>query len=229
MSDNLKDIISKAKANGASLEQIVALIEMYNKKKDSSESPFTGEEETTNTDSTPSVERDYPTPPKFITEKKLPRQDKAPVEYKPSFSDEDRNAIYDEAGVPESQRPDRGDGVSLVIEKFALENAARDRKADKIIDDYENLFTRKQIPFAAGGFGNIKTITPVESEAERMSEEEVSLAKENTRKEINSVMGLDESTSYEDASKIIKDDYAYQKSVLAEIALERAKEERRKD
>jgi hypothetical protein len=229
MSDNLKDILKAAKESGATLQQLAKIAEVYSKKKDSSESPSTGEEQTTNTDSTPSVERDYPTPPTFITEKKLPRQDKAPVEYTPSFSDEDRNAIYDEAGVPESQRPDRGDGVSLVIEKFALEDAARDRKADKAIDDYENLFTRKQIPFAAGGFGNIKTITPVESEAERMSEEEVALAKENTRKEVNSVMGLDESTSYEDASKIVKDDYAYQKSVLAEIALERAKEERRKD
>lgn len=229
MSDNLKDILKAAKESGATLEQLAKIAEVYSKKKDSSESPSTGEEGTTNTDSTPSAERDYPAPPTFITEKKLPRQDKAPVEYTPSFSDEERNAIYDEAGIPESQRPDRGDGVSIVIEKFALEDAARDRKADKVIDNYENLFKRKQIPFAAGGYGNIRTITPVESEGEQMSEEEASLVKEKTRKEVNSLMGLDESTSYEDASDIVKNDYSYQKSVLAEIALERAKKDRRED
>ena len=229
MSDNLKDILKAAKESGATLEQLAKIAEVYSKKKDSSESPSTGEEETTSTDSTPSAERDYPVPPTFITEKKLPRQDKAPVEYTPSFSDEERNAIYDEAGIPESQRPDRGDGVSIVIEKFALEDAARDRKADKVIDNYENLFNRKQISFAAGGYGNVRTIAPIESEGEQMSEEEASLVKEKARKEVNSVMGLDESTSYEDASDIVKNDYSYQKSVLAEIALERAKEDRRED
>jgi len=224
MSDNLKDIISKAKDNGASLEQIVALIEMYNKKKDLSESPFTGEEETTNTDSTPSVERDYPTPPTFITEKKLPRQDKAPVEYKPSFTEEERNAIYDEAGVPESQRPDRGDGVSLVIEKFALEAAARDRRANQAAANYEGLFESFNLAGAHSGY-----IPPRTTRSEKMSEEELSFAKENTRKEINQVMGFEESTSFEDGIEAVRNDYSYQKSVLAEIALERAKEERRKD
>ena len=37
-----------------------------------------------------------------------------------------------------------------------------------------------------------------------MSEEEASLVKEKARKEVNSVMGLDESTSYEGASDIVK-------------------------
>ena len=200
MDKELKLLLDQAQANGASRQQLEDILTRYNaKKKDSSESPSTGEEEATNTDSTPSVERDYPTPPTFITEKKLPRQDKAPIEYKPSFSDEERNAIYDEAGVPESQRPDRGDGVSIVIEKFALEDAARDRKANQAGREYEDLFKerKRNNPQMFGGL--VPSYAPSQETttlAETMSEEELSLAKENSRKEINEAMGFDESTSF---------------------------------
>ena len=56
MSDNLKDILKQARENGATLDQLAKIAEVYSKKKDSSESPSTGEEETTNTASTQEVE-----------------------------------------------------------------------------------------------------------------------------------------------------------------------------
>lgn len=267
MSDNLKDILARAKENGATQSQMLALIQLYSKKKDSSESPSTGEEETTNTASTPESEPaqlERPSAPNWIKDirdgsprldrgVKLPKRgeqtegEKAAQERKEEveasalgqLSEEERAAsdyteyesIYDEAGVPEELRKeDLFGGAGLVLGKFALEDAAQARRANNVSREYEELFEEKTVSRSfVSGLGDFQQPQRIAPKAESMTESELEAAKVDVARRMNEIMGFDMMNPYEDTKERVYDKYEYNKGILSEISLEKAKDEWRKD
>lgn len=267
MSDNLKDILARAKEGGATQSQMLALIELYSKKKDSSESPSTGEEETTSTASTQEVEPQEikrPAAPNWIKDirngaplvergVKLPKRgeqtegEKAAQERKErveestvgQLSEEERAAsdyteyesIYDEAGVPEELRKeDLFGGAGLVLGKFALEDAARARRANNVSKEYEDLFEEKTVSRSfVSGLGDFQAPQKIAPKAESMTESELQAAKEDVARRMNEIMGFDMMNPYEETKQRVYDQYDYNKGILSEISLEKAKDEWRAD
>jgi hypothetical protein len=261
MSDNLKDILKAARENGATLEQLSKIAEIYSKKKDSTESPSTGEEETTSgvfTEEPKADEESTVEIPNWMRN----FQDKAPkVKYevkgvsenakKPTETQEDYvqrvaptegekafqsrvadlraelgvetyDSIYDEAGIPEGLRPEKGSGVSVLLEHFDLQQAGKSREADQAIDEYESLFRGKKVPYAAGGYGTIKSVeaTP---DADMMTESELELKRQEALGKVNSALKED-FQDIEEAKSFVYDKYDYHKANLAEMSLEKAKQ-----
>lgn len=234
MSDNLKDVLREAKNAGATLDQLAKIAEVYSKKKDSSESQSTGGEEVTSTASTPSDEKEPVVAPTFLTDKDIIKSvqegDKAPRKLvEGAISDEERQEIYDYSGVPEELRPDRGDGYSIVLESMSLSEAAKARKANQKLKEYDDLFVPKTISYAAGGYGTIQTSTPAPAESSRLTEDELNLRKETAVKEAKDALGIPEEVAvdFEQLKETSQNAYDYHRFNLAEISLEKAKERER--
>ena len=234
MSDNLKDVLKEAKNAGATLDQLAKIAEVYSKKKDSSESQSTGGEEVTSTASTPSDEKEPVVAPTFLTDKDIIKSvqegDKAPRKLvEGAISDEERQEIYDYSGVPEELRPDRGDGYSIVLESMSLSEAAKARKANQKLKEYDDLFVPKTISYAAGGYGTIQTSTPAPAESSRLTEDELNLRKETAVKEAKDALGIPEEVAvdFEQLKETSQNAYDYHRFNLAEISLEKAKERER--
>jgi len=260
MSDGLKEVLLKAKEAGATPEQLLKIAQVY-KKKDSTESPSTGEEETTSgvsteepkaaeesaveipnwmrnfQDKAPKVEYEV----KGVSEKaKKPTETQeeyvqrvAPTEGEKAFQSrvsdfraevgvDTYDSIYDEAGIPERLRPEKGSGVSVLLEQFDLEQAGKSREADQAIDEYESLFKGKQIPFAAGGYGTVNSVesTP---ESDLMTERELELKRQEALSKVNQSLKTD-FQDLDEAKNFVYDKYEYHKTNLAEMSLEKAKQ-----
>ena len=130
--------------------------------------------------------------------------------------------IYDEAGVPEELRPGRFiDSESVVASNMAMDGARKGRQVSQIVQEYEGLYEEKTANnrFTSG------SPTKTASEASRMTQEELAFKKEQATKEINEIMGYDSNTSFEEAKDRAYETHAYSKSILADVALERAKQE----
>lgn len=136
--------------------------------------------------------------------------------------------VYDEAGVPEELRPKRRfvDSQGVVLGDMAMDTAGKGREAAAVSREYEELFESKQVSRSfTSGLGDFNTPQTIPAEADGMSPEELALRESEAAKKINKIMGYDENTPYQEAKKRALEAHAFSKSILSDIALERATQE----
>ena len=121
-------------------------------------------------------------------------------------------------------------GAGLVLGKFALEDAAKARRANNISKEYEELFEEKTVTRSfVSGLGDFKTPQKIAPKAESMTESELQAAKEDVARRMNEIMGFDMMNPYEETKQRVYDQYDYNKGILSEISLEKAQDEWRAD
>ena len=111
-------------------------------------------------------------------------------------------------------------GAGLVLGKFALEDAAKARRANNISKEYEELFEEKNRTRSfVSGLGDFKTPQKIAPKAESMTESELQAAKEDVARRMNEIMGFDMMNPYEEKqnSPRVYDQYDYNKGILSEI------------
>jgi len=212
MSDGLKEILQQAKSAGASTEQLLRIAQTY-KKKDSTESPSTGEEETTPTVS--DVETQAP------SEVPVPAAILKSMEQFKETGQIEQPALGSKAAMPPKEK---AVGASSILYDLDLEKNARAQKALIAGQEYETILEEQrraeQTEQPVGGFGMPYNV--------KRTSQELLNAEIKAKTEITEAMGLDKSFvdaySYEELKGYAEFRKNEAENYLNEYTLEKAKE-----
>jgi len=188
------------------------------KKKDSTESVSTGEEEPTPTDSksdtsTPASEVPVPT---------------TILEGMERFKETGKAVEEPALGSKEAEKPkEKVEGSSVLVESLFTEESAKYREAQDALIEYDKLFKEKETKgLGFGGTGKTFKFT----DAEDMTEEELEYEKKQAVRKAGEALGMDFfDKDYEEVKRIVNGGKSYAEQVLSENTLEKAKEAELKD